>query len=567
MKDVVEEYLERFEVPGAAVAIVSGGEAVLNDGFGVADLGSGEAVTNGTAFAIASVTKAFTAVGVAALVDDGLLEWDAPVRDYLPEFAMHDPVATERLTVRDMLCHRSGLPRHDLVWYRNEELTKQDIVRRLRHLPPSRDLRTTWQYNNLMYSTAGYLCEVLSDRDWEDYIRERVLAPLGMSRTTFSPEEARELGPVAVPHSERDEELTPIPYASRARASGPAGAIYSSGDDMLRWLRVQLDGGQLDGEQVLSAAVVAEMQSPQMAVKGTPLCPEARHHAYGLGWSIGTYRGHPVVHHGGNIDGFTSLMTFLPDEGVGILILTNRNATFVREAISYTVFDRLLGLDELPWADRLKTKEDALRESMKTAEELRPRRPDAPPSHALEEYVGAYEHPGYGRIEVELDGDGLVGSMHAGHITLTHRHYDVFDLAVEELPDKSFECAFRTDLDGSIGEFLLAAEPTVAPIVFRRLADDRLRDPEFLALLAGRYTSSALDIEIQLRGDALVLRAALMSGLELEPLRGTTFRASDAPGVTVTFEIEDGASTQVIVQPYGAFTRDEPAAADVSTER
>jgi hypothetical protein len=272
------------------------------------------------------------------------------------------------------------------------------------------------------------------------------------------------------------------------------------------------------------------------------------------------------VHHGGNIDGFTSLVTFLPEDGVGVIVLTNRNATFVREALSYAVFDRLLGLDELPWADRLKTKEDALRASMKGAKELRPRRPDAPPAHPLGDYAGIYENPGYGRIQVEVDGDQLVGSWHVGRITLTHRHYDVFDLAAEDLPDQSIEGAFRADFDGSIGEFLLANEPNVAPAVFRRLADERLRDPAFLALLAGRYTSDALDIDVRLTGETLVVRAPLIPGLALEPVHSTTFRASDAPGVSVTFELEGGAPVRVVVQPYGVFTREQPAVADVPTE-
>lgn len=556
MRDLAEQYLERFEVPGGAVAVVADGAVELLDAFGVSDLGSERPATTDTLFALASVTKAFTAAGVAALVDDGSVEWDRPVRDYLPDFVMHDAAATERLTPRDLLCHRSGLPRHDLLWYHNDGLTRQEIVHRLRYLQPSRDLRTTWQYNNLMYATVGHLCEVVSGEPWEEFLRERVLAPLGMKQTAFSPSEARRIGELSSPHALRDDELTVVPYArEEVGATGPAGCLYAPISDLARWLQVQLDGGLIDGSQVLSEAAVREMQSPQMVKRGEPVVPETRDTAYGLGWSIGHYRGRRLVHHGGNIDGFTSFVAFLPDDGVGIAVLTNRNATFVREALAYAVFDRVLELDEIDWAERLKSKEDAVVGSMRNAPKLRAQRPDAPPTHPLEDYTGVYEHPAYGRLEVTVDGDELAGSWHVGPVALTHRHYDVFDLTSEVMPDRSIELVFRTDFDGSIGAAALALEPNVDPIVFARQPEERLRDPEFLAELSGTYRSSGMDIVFELAGEHIEVRAPFLGTYRLEPVHGTIFRAADAPGVTARFELENGLPVGVVVLPLGAFDR------------
>src|SRR5258708_14596618 len=227
LERLIEEERQRFDVPGVAVAVVHGGRVVLSRGFGQRDLAKGLPVTDQTLFAIGSSTKAFTASLCGALVDDGLLEWDRPVRHYLPRLRMHDPVATELLTVRDMLSHRSGLPRHDMLWYGNEKLRREELVERLPHLEPNKTFRELWQYNNLMYVTAGYLAGELMGCGWEEAVRRRLLQPSGIGGTNFSVLESQQAPDHALPHAPTAAGLVEVPFRGLDLA-GPAGPLHPS---------------------------------------------------------------------------------------------------------------------------------------------------------------------------------------------------------------------------------------------------------------------------------------------------------------------------------------------------
>ncbi len=555
MRAWIEDQLGRFEVPGAAVALVQDGKVLLQEGFGYRDVEQQLPVTPDTAFAIASATKAFTAAGVGALVDDGLLEWEAPVRRYLTDFELFDHVATERLTVRDLLCHRSGLPRHDTVWYGNSYDDRASVVARLRHLKPNQDFRTTWQYNNLMFMTAGHLCEVVTGESWEDLLRARLLVPLGMTATSFAHEEAAELTDVALPYAERDGQVTRIPYAPETSLSGPAGSIFSPLGDMVAWLRATLDGGRLDDVQVVSPATVRELLAPQMVMPEASLFPETRDTAYGLGWFIGNYRGHKLVHHGGNIDGFTSLVTMLPDDGIGVVCISNKGATLLRAAVSFHLFDEVLGLEPIAWEERIRALEVATKGGAKEAKAQVTRVAGRPPAHPLEEYAGQYEHPAYGRFDVEVVDGGLVPRFRDLRVTFVHRHYDTFDLQVEQWEDLQLPATFRTDVEGDVDALELPLEPTVDPIVFSRLPDSDLSDPAFLARLEGRYAMGPLTVVVsQSRPGTLIGAIQGQPPATLLPHRGWTFKMEGNQSVRATFDLDEGGTVlQLLLQPTGVF--------------
>ena len=555
MKDLVDGQLGAFGVPGAAVAVVHDGDVVLCGAFGLADVGGARPVTTNTSFAIASTTKAFTAAAVAALVDDGLVEWDTPVRHYLPDFELRDHVATERLTPRDLLCHRSGLPRHDMLWYGNPSEDRGELVRALRHVEPSADFRQTFQYNNTMYATAGHLIEVVTGETWETFLRARLLEPLGMRQTTCSYEEAGEIGPVAVPYAGRGEAVVQMPSSPNSRLCGPAGSIYSPIEDMVYWLSVHLDGGTRDGRTVLSAAATRELLAPQMVQSSTALFPEAADSAYGLGWFIGTYRGHLHVHHGGNIDGFTSLVTMLPDERAGVVVLCNRDLTPFCDALTYSVYDRLLGLEPLPWVDRIRTSESASWAGSRAATARLPRRENAPPTHPLEEYVGDYVHPAYGTFGISVADGVLVPTYRLVPMTLKHRHFDVWDADVGIRERSPKPLTFRTDPRGDISALEIPLEPAVAPIVFQRAPDARLTEPAFLTSLVGRYACGPLEISVEQATPGTLSATLPTAGqVTLVATRGTTFRVATMPTVTFTFELDDsGAVQELVVQPAGIF--------------
>lgn len=548
----IEQQREAFGVPGLAVGVIQDGKIVLSQGFGSRDVAQGLPVTPDTAFAIGSATKAFTAATVGALVDDGLLEWDRPVREYIPNFQLYDHIATEAMTARDLLCHRSGLPRHDMIWGGGRDASRKEMVEILRYLQPSKPFRTTFQYNNLMFLTAGYLSEVVTGEQWEALVSRRIFERAGMSSSSFA-QDSGVASEVSLPYAKRRGEVGEIPYAESLDAVGPAGSIYSSLTDMMNWLRLSLDGGRLGDSSVLSAETVKELFAPQMTMPEERLFPELVDSAYGLGWFIGNYRGHKLVHHGGNIDGFTSLVTMLPEDGIGIVILSNRNATLIRWAIALHTFDELLGLDARPWGERLLGRQEAGESGAKDAKARAHRVLDAEPSHPIESYAGTYSHPGYGTFTVSVEDGELRGSFRKFKIGIAHRHYDIFSLELEDYEDAQIYASFLTDPEGRISWLSIPLEPTVEPIVFAR--EPEMPPIETCERLVGAYEMGPVELTIEFKAPArLIAKIPGAGSLRLEPYDGLTFKVKGAEGVTVRFDLADGGAVrEILVQPMGVF--------------
>jgi len=467
------EALERFvaeqralwEIPGCAVGVVRGPDVVLRAGFGTRTLAAGETVTPQTIFPIGSTTKSFTAAAIGALVDDGLLGWDKPLREYIPEFAMHDPVASERITVRDLLSHRSGLPRHEFVWLGHPERTRADFVRRLRHLPLSADIRQTFQYSNLGYIAVGHLIDVVSGMPWEEFVMTRLLKPLAMDRSNLSIEETKAADDVARPHEKRDGAIVEIPYRDLAHIA-PAGSINSCIDDMLSYVRAHLAPGD-DGP--ISGATATQLHAPQITIPEDKTFPESTRFGYGLGWLIGQYRGHRIVEHNGGVDGFLTDCMMLPDDGIGVVVLTNFWSA-MGPCVAYRAFDELLGLEPIDWPSRMKGLVDAAREARAQARAQAKPAPDPRGARPLDDYAGTYEHPGYGRFAVSAGDDRLVPTFGTLDMSIRHKQYDVFELTWNELVDQDirFPLTFLAGPDGDIVALTIPFEDAVEPIRFDR---------------------------------------------------------------------------------------------------
>ena len=552
----VVEQLAAWEVPGCSVAAVRDGEVVLATGWGRRDLEADLPVTAGTLFAIGSTTKAFTASMVGALVDDGLLEWERPVRDYLPDLRLHDLVATDRLTVVDLLSHRSGLPRHDLAWVGHPDRSRADLVRRLRYLPLSRDLRQEFQYCNLGYLAAGHLVEVLSGVTWEDYLRSRLLGPLGMGRSNLSVADLGADPDHATGYERRRGVVVSVPPRPIA-AMAPAGAINSCASDMARWLLTQLSGGQVDGQAVMSPATVARQQEPHMVLPEDRTFPASTRHAYGLGWMIGRYRDHRLAEHGGGIDGFQTECMLLPDDGIGVVVLTNTSSSAMAPVVAYRVLDELLNLEPLDWFSPFKARFDAAMAGMREARGARRVVAGAPLPRPLDAYAGDYEHPGYGTLTITAEAGTLQPRLGTMDLSLAHRHYETFDLEWHELGDQShlFPLMFLSDPDGDITALTVPFEPSVGPLRFDRLPDAQARDPEVLRRLCGTYVMGPIEIVVAGQGDdVLTVTAPGAPPFELQPRRGLRFEVKGQPGVTAEFELDDtGAVARLVVQPLGIF--------------
>ncbi len=550
--------LELWKVPGVAIAVVRDGQVILSKGYGVRNAKEKLPVTPKTLFAIGSTSKAFTAALLYMLAEQGKLDWDKPVREYMPDFRLHDQSATERMTARDLVTHRSGLPRHDLMWY-SASFSRKEIYDRLRHLEPSKDFRSTWQYQNLMFMTAGYLAGRLGDLSWEELTRQRILAPLGMNGSNFSVRDSEKNADHARPYQKVKEEVNEVPFRG-IDAVGPAGSINSGVDDMSRWVLFHLNRGKHEGKQLLAESAFRDMHSPHMVIPGESPRAELGQSSYGMGWLINTYRGRKVVSHGGGIDGFTALVSFMPVEKLGMVILTNLGGNPLPSVVSYNVYDRLLGLDQIAWADRIKGDQEKSRASEEEAKKKNytARREGTRPSHELKEYAGEYEHPGYGLAKIELAAGGeLKLALHGVGGPLKHFHYDVFEVAEDEKnPFQKFKVMFQTALQGEIESLSLPLESALKPIVFTRVGDKAMREKAFLEPLAGRYTLGPATATIALRGaDTLTLTLPGQPTYELAPLQGLKFNIKGLTGFAVEFKKDaSGAVNEAAFhQPNGTF--------------
>ncbi|MEM9555471.1 MAG: serine hydrolase [Acidobacteriota bacterium] len=558
IEEVIDQAIADFNVPGVGLAVVQGGEVVYAEGFGSRDLESELPMTADSLFAIGSTTKAMTATLLAMQVDEGKLDWDEPLIDAYPSFRLSDPMISARVTPRDLVTHRTGLPRHDLLWYNEDEMTRDEVIERFEHLELTADLRETFQYNNLMFLTAGHLAGRLDDGSWEESMRARLFAPLGMERSNFSVEMSKQDPDHALPYRETDDDtLERIPFRN-IDLVGPAGSVNSSVREMSRWLLFNLNGGAVDGEPLIQSASLADLHSPHMTMSRPG--PDARvaQRAYGMGWFVEVYRGHRRIQHGGGIDGFITTVQFFPDDDLGIVAFTNRGSG-LPGLVAQTVADRMLGLEAVDWIGEalaeMRAGEEEAEEAEAKLEETRVAGTSA--SHPLGDYAGSYAHPGYGPLEVTLEGDDL--SFHYNDITtpLEHWHYDVWNGA--EAEDDTFDgtkLLFRGNVDGEISELVIAFDLRASPIVFAKQAPSRLSDPAVLERFTGVYAgATGQRVRVERSGDRLTLQVAGQPVFQLVPQVSGRFALESLQGFSVGFrEAEDGSvDTVTFYQPNGVF--------------
>ena len=475
LDDYVTAAMEAWRVPGLALAVIADGEVVHARGYGVRDVRTGAPVDEHTLFAVGSTSKAFTSAALGLLVDEGRVSWDDRVIDHIPWFAMFDPYATRELTVRDLLTHRSGLARGDAVWSRWPH-DRREIIRRVRFLKPTRSFRGAWQYQNLMFLTAGEVVRAASGRTWDDFVDERIFTPLGMDRSVTSVTGLDRFDNVATPHVHVDGVATPVAHKNIDNV-GPAGSIYSSVAQMARWVDLHLAGGVHAGQRLFSDSVMVEMHRPQMLIQAD--APENRLHprdahmnfnAYGLAWWIIDYRGRKVVDHGGGIDGMRAHVAFMPEEGLGMVALSNARPNNLIVALMYRVFDHFLGVGggdkpdvgDAPDAGDTMADWSALmlaeyRESAAAQADARSRREadraaGTAPSRPLTEYAGSYGHEYYGAVDITHENGTLRFSL-GGKTTgrLEHWHYDVFRAMPDNPANADMFMTFTVGPDGVVG--------------------------------------------------------------------------------------------------------------------
>lgn len=461
--DYVNKAIKDWEVPGVAIAVVKDDKVVFAKGYGVRELGKPEKVDENTMFAIGSSSKAFTAAAIAMLVDDGKLKWDDPATKYLPGFQLFDPYVTREVSVRDLLTHRVGLERGDQLWYATD-YSRDDILRRIRYLQPSSSVRSKFGYQNIMFLAAGQIVPSVTTKSWDDFLNERLFMPLGMKETNTTIRLLKGKTNVAAPHQMAGDKFQPVPYRLIDNI-GPAGSINSNVVDVAQWVRLQLNEGKFDGKQLISAANVNEMQSPQTIIPlaGTmkTMYPEAHFLSYGMGWFLSDFRGRKLVEHGGAIDGMRAEVALIPEENIGLVILTNRGGTILPQPLAYKIFDAYLGTKEQKdWSGEMLKTMKSLEEQGKAAaaKTEASRLKGTKPSLALEKYAGEYKSEMYGDVKISLE-NGKLTAKFGPNFTgeLEHWHYDVFRVVWQDkVQGKSF-ISFRLNQQGKVETMNLSA--------------------------------------------------------------------------------------------------------------
>lgn len=428
-----EAALEQWDVPGIAIAVVKDGEIIYARGFGVRDLRGDDPVDPDTLFAIGSTSKAFTATALGMLKDDGLLDWDDRVLDHLPKFELFDPYVSREIRIRDLLCHRSGLTRGDQLWYASG-YSRDEVLHRVRYLEPTWSFRSTFGYQNIMYLAAGQIIPEVTDMTWDTFLQERIFKPIGMNDSHTSITTLDGHSNVATPHVMIDDKMTTVAHRNLDNV-GPAGSIYSSVNQMAEWIKLNLANGEYNGEQVVSEEVIRETRMSQMhqRLEGrfAKYSPGAHFLNYGFGWFLSDFRGRLVAHHGGAIDGMRAQIALMPEENIGMIALSNSGGSLLPTAMTYMVFDELLGNDAEDWStfyheylngviDEAKEKEEARKKERKRGTKL---------SLDRDDYAGVYRSQLYGDVEIQKDDQKLryVRGPET-HGVMSHWQHDTFKI-------------------------------------------------------------------------------------------------------------------------------------------
>ncbi len=454
----IDQSLTDWNIPGLAIAVVKNDEIALAKGYGTRETGKDQPVDAHTLFGIGSTTKAFTAALVAMAVDEGQLTWDSRVIDHLPNFQLRDPWVTREITIRDLLAHRTGLASAEGLWY-VFGYNRQELVYRFRYVEPLLSFRSSYSYNNAMYLTVGLILEAITGTSWDDLVAERIFAPLGMKESNTSIIVLADMENVASPHFIVDGQLTVIPRRN-VDTIGPAGSINSNALDMSQWLRLQLGQGTYEGQRLISLESTQEMHTPQVVYPVdvddviSLLYPDPLSIDYALGWYTYNYHAHRVIEHTGSVDGMYTLVSMIPRENLGLVILTNINSTRLPFALRSRVFDFYLGLPERDWSAELRDAVSTTEQQVEALiKEWEPKRvADTKPSLQLSEYTGSFANELYGQIIITEAGGKLEIQFgpNPKKETLTHWHFDIFQIDFESLLMPKLPVTFIIDMNGQV---------------------------------------------------------------------------------------------------------------------
>lgn len=563
----IARVLKDWHAAGCAVAVVEKNKIIYAEGFGYKDYENKIPVTPNTLFAIGSCTKAFTASLIGMLVQDGKLDYDKPVRNYLPELKFYKDEMNDKITLRDMMCHRTGLPRHDYSWYLFTTPSRDSLIQRIQYMEPSAGLRERWQYNNFMFLAQGVVVEKITGKTWEDNIREKFFTPLGMSSSVLSIDEMMKSNDASFGYGLKNDSIIKKLDYYHIDAMGPAGCINSNVNDMAKWVTAWINNGKFNGKEIIPTAHRNEAISSQMVVGGGlpgKENPDIYFSDYGFGWFLGSYRGHYRAEHGGNIDGFSASTCFFPSDSIGIIVLTNQNGSTVPSIVRNLITDRVLKLTYIDWDTNLKNiankgkKEEAAakKAAIKTA------KPITKPTHEWKDYEGLYYNPGYGTFDVQYLHDSLFAFVGKKTLWLQHAQYDIFNFFEKDpkdgidTSDNSTPLQFQMNPNGDITSIDISLEPSVKAISFTRTPKAKEISVDSLQKFVGDYDLSGIVIKISIHNaKTLFMFVPGQPEYELIPIEKNKFSIKILTGFTVQFVEDDKNAIKGLlsIQPNGTF--------------
>ncbi len=466
----VDEYILKlmkdWNIPGTSIAIVKDSNLVFSKGYGFADLELKKPATANTIYGIASCSKAFTTCALGILVDQQKLDWNKPVNYYMPEFILNDPYITANINAVDLVTHRSGYPSHDFLWY-SSSYNRKELIKRMRYLDYSKSFRSYFQYNNLMYMAAGELVEKISGKTWEEFVKESIFTPLEMKNSNFSVKDLDKYEDVASAYRIEKGKLLKIDHYNADNLGG-AGAINSSVNEMANWLVMHLNKGQFKGKKIINDNTLAFIQKPATTVHTPIKYDELFYSSYALGWYVTAYRGNMMLRHAGALDGVSTLTTFMPQKGYGVIVIANMDyaSSFTMAATLY-LYDKLNNMEPVNWNERyLKEKDDDDKKAKETEEEeLKNLVKGTSPTHKLADYTGTYTNMPYGDVKIEEINGILNLTYNSVSANLIHHVYDTFKIDNEYMFGY-MKISFVLDNEGKIKSVLLPLESRVKDIEF-----------------------------------------------------------------------------------------------------
>lgn len=563
----LEEVLKTWNAAGFAVAVVEKDQVIYTKGVGYRDYENKKPVTPNTLFAIGSCSKAFTSSLLGLLQkEDKLSLTDSPTK-YIPELKFKEPVMNNMIQIKDLMCHRTGLPRHDYAWYLFTTDSRDTLIERIQYQEPFTGVREQWYYNNFMFLAQGVIAERITGKSWEENIESMLFEPLAMKRSNAVIDGLRNGDDVSFGYEyDEDDGIQKMDYYDIA-AMGPAGSINSSVNEMANWVIAWINGGKFKGKEVLPESYVREAMSSQMVINGNLPNPErpGLHMAnYGYGWFLSSYKGHYRVEHGGNIDGFSANTSFFPSDSIGIVVLVNQNGSSVTAVARNIIADRMLGVEKTDWNKDLREEVDEAQANQKKATEsqVADQKKGTKPSHIIEDYAGLYSNPGYGKFTISVKGDSLFAEFPLMKFWLSHYHYDVFEVyeveedGIDNSEPSQLRVNFSTNNAGEIIGLNIQLEPSVDPIEFTRKPTTVKVEKANLEQYVGEYEVSGVMAKVYIKDEStLYVFVPGQPEYKLDPIGAHKFIFVDVAGFKLEFLPDAAGKIEAVLfnQPNGTF--------------